>query len=818
MLNIWQISWRNFMHRKKRFLFTLTALVMGVAITTSMLVADKTTEDVFTYYEQMYVANADYWILSDSHTFSEDIIRDLTTHPEVREALLALDKQSFIEMDEDRSRYERSVRITGVSDFSSSLLKLPVTEGSLEDPGLILPEPVAKLLGKGIGDTIRFEGMGELEVSAIVAYVQVLASPSDWEAAQSSGFRVMVPLDILQDWTNLNDQISYMRFQTEGDGETLFRDLQKEFQETSPFIQPVVADDRQSNDIAGLYTFFHLIAILAILISGFIVFNMIYTNVIERRKEFAIMKSLGYQQWTVSKLVLTEVLLLSIIAVMIGVPFGVWLGDLFMVALLSVFAFDMVYSLNWVIPAFISTAAGLVFPVLFTLIPIYRAGTTSILLTLKGEAADGKNTSKSVFRLVGGLALLTFSLVDHSLSYAAILFGVILLFPYILTVTAFFLRSTFTFLFGYGGTLALQNLLYQIGRNANTAAILAIGISVVLLLGAAVESAPVGYEREIRSTYGGDVRISSETPWTINDQSKIASYVGVKEVYELSEATPITWKTLNGEYRQFSILSVSSDGPNLYGYHDDILNSKLSEKASVILGNRAFDEWGGEVGDSIVINTPKGEQELKVVASVSTAHYSGYVAFMEQNYMQEALGWNGSFDLLLTLEGEGTEVMASVWDDFSDQLSGAETVEDKIHSTTSAISEMYSLIYILMIMMVGLASIGTANTVLMNTLERTNEIGTMRAIGFTRAQVKQMILAEGLLIGLTGVVGGILTGVLLIFTASRSELMEGFLAFHVPLNYVLIAVISGLIFSLFASWSAGNHASNVKLQSSLKEG
>lgn len=59
--------------------------------------------------------------------------------------------------------------------------------------------------------------------------------------------------------------------------------------------------------------------------SGFIVFNMIYTSVMERKKEFAIMKSFGYTQGSVSKLMLIEVLILACIGTAIGVPIGVGL-------------------------------------------------------------------------------------------------------------------------------------------------------------------------------------------------------------------------------------------------------------------------------------------------------------------------------------------------------------------------------------------------------------------------------------------------------------------------------------------------------------
>ncbi|RKI99732.1 ABC transporter permease, partial [Butyricicoccus sp. 1XD8-22] len=174
------------------------------------------------------------------------------------------------------------------------------------------------LLEVGVGDWIGFTDMGEAKVSAIVEYTQLLASPSNWERAESTSFRIMAPLEMLRDWTGKNDEISYMRFQVEGDGTKLFDSFQQKFSGSSVYIEPVVADDLQSNDIGGLYTFFYLIAGLSMFISGFIVFNMIYTSVIERKKEFAIMKSLGYTKSSVSKLVLIEMMLLALIGTAVG--------------------------------------------------------------------------------------------------------------------------------------------------------------------------------------------------------------------------------------------------------------------------------------------------------------------------------------------------------------------------------------------------------------------------------------------------------------------------------------------------------------------
>lgn len=820
MLNIWRISWRNITHNKKRFFFTLFAIILGTSFITAMLVADRTTRDVFNYYTDMYVANADYWVLSDKHTYPEKMIEPVQDDPDVTNMLLVLQKQAFFELEDDHSLSQRSVRIIGVSDQNSPLLVLPVIEGSLDNKGVILPKTVATLLGKKVGDTVRFEGLGEAKVSAIVEYTQLLASPSDWDSAESTSFRVLVPLDMLREWTGKHDEISYMRFQVNGDGKDLFHSLQQQFRGSGVFIQPVVADDLQNNDISGLYTFFYIVAGLSMLVSGFIVFNTIYTSVIERKKEFAIMKSFGYTQRSVSKLVLIEIVLLSLIGTAIGVPLGIWLGDLFMQELLSMLQFDIVYTLNWRLPAIMAVIVGVLFPVLFSLFPIYHAGRTSILLTLK-MASQSKGSSRPLLiRAVVGLVLLCFVFIDHSVTYAAVLAGVILLFPLLLAGLSRIIKPVLNFLFHYAGSLAAKSLFQQINRNANTAAILGIGISVILLLGAVVESAPEGYEQEIRNTYGGDMRLTSEAPWSAEDITKLRSYDGVLGVEPLMEATPITWETVDGVSRQFSVFAVSEDGPSLFAdQHEEKLYNRLKQQNAVLLGERAFDEWGGEIGQSIRMNTPNGEQSYEVVGVVKTSHYSGYVAFMDEERLKEEFGWTKGFDLLLTVDNEAaSSIRDRVWSDFRDHLSKVQTVEDEIESTTSTISGMNELILMLLFMIIGLASIGTANTLLMNTLERVPEIGTMRALGFTKQQVRNMIIAEGLLVGLSGVIGGIAAGLILIYVTSQSELMDGFMSFKLPYSNMIMAVISGVVLSLCAAWMASQSASKIDIQSSLKEG
>ncbi len=820
MLSTWRISWRNITQNKKRFFVSLIGIILGVSFLTSMLIADRTTKDVFDYYEQMYVANADYWVLSDGRTFSEDDISSILQSQIVTDVLLALDKQAYLDLDDTHSLNQRSVRITGINNQKSSLLKLPVLEGSLDNEGLIIPEAVAKLLDKGVGDTIRFSGLGEAKISAIVEYTQLLASPSSWERAESSSFRVLAPLDLLRSWTNMTDELSYVRFQTKGKGEELFQSFQKEFQNSNVFIQPIVVDDLQSNDIGDVYTFFYLIAGLSMFISGFLVFNMIYTSVTERKKEFAVMKSFGYLQHDISKLIFIEVFLLSVLGTALGIPIGIWLGDIFMHTLLGMFEFDLTYTLNWKVPALLAMLIGVVLPIIFSLFPIYEAGKTSVLLTLKATNQSHSTNKRYLFRSIAGITFIAFIFINHPISYFGVLVGVILLFPLQLLVIRWLLKYIWAFFLGYSGKLSIKNITQQLNRNSNTAAILAIGIAIILLLSAVVESAPEEYENEIRNTYGGDIRITSEKPWSEYDKEKLMSYNSIEDVELLMEATPITWETVKGEERQFSVFSVQDEGPSLFeGTNMQELYEELASEPSIVLGSRAFDEWGGDIGEAIIVNTPSGTRKLKVIADVKTSHYSGYVAFLDEDFFINEFGWKNSLDILITLkDGNSVEQLRErLWTDFSSDISKVETVEDKIKSTTAALSGMNELILVMLVTIIGLASIGTANTSLMNTLERIPELGTMRALGFTKHQVRKMIVGEGLLLGFSGILGGLVLGIILVYSASNSELMGEVISFNVPISNIITALVAGILLSLFASWFASSTANKIDIISSLKE-
>jgi ABC-type antimicrobial peptide transport system permease subunit len=114
---------------------------------------------------------------------------------------------------------------------------------------------------------------------------------------------------------------------------------------------------------------------------------------------------------------------------------------------------------------------------------------------------------------------------------------------------------------------------------------------------------------------------------------------------------------------------------------------------------------------------------------------------------------------------------------------------------------------------------GELNTLLLSMLERTREFGVFMAIGTARRQIGLMLLLEAVLLGLTGVVLGILCGVLLVVATGQSGIdlsrllgstsrfyVDPVIYPHLNLDHLGITIISILLASfiagLYPAWRA----------------
>ncbi|GAB3798416.1 ABC transporter permease [Virgibacillus kimchii] len=813
------VSWRNVTSNKKRFFLTLAAIIIGIVVMTGMLIAKETTSETLDYYEKLYAGSADYWIESNNHTFEEDRLNWLQERAEFNKGIGILLKQGFVEID-GLSKAQTSVRFSGVSSFDNGLFELPVKEGDVTKEGLIITENAANLWDKELGDDITFSDMGTMEVTAIVHEGSMLSSPQTLEEASYVHSRVMVPLDALQQWSGLEEQISSYRFETtEGQHDEIFTAYQEKLSSTDLFVQQVVSDDRQNNDLEGLYWTFDIIAILSIFISGFIAFNMIYTSIMERKKEFAVMKSLGYTNGGVYRLVLQEIGLLAMIGTAIAIPLGVLFGGYFQELLMGAIATqNITYELEILSPLITAAVIGLLFPFAAAAFPVYQAGKTPVLEAISNPSAVKQRSGKSnVLRTVLGVIFTGIGLIDDVIAFLFLFLGLVLLYPLFMSGLQKLISPLCKLLFQYPGEQALQSVKQFKNRNGNTSAMLAIGVSLALFMSAALESLPDGMADDIRSTFGGDMIVEKETSWQDEDMENLKTLEGAVNVHRFADIPSIIWKTKGGEAREFSIMSFTGHAHEQQIFHVTEETGESPALPDLYLGERALKEWGGEIGEVIRLNTPAGATDFHVKGTVQTSQYTGYVAFVEDAVLTSSLNWPEQSHLAISLDDESSlpYVHDFLWENYGDEISSISTASQNVEASVGTLEGMNELMQGLLLLVIALSAIGISNTLLMNTIERTKELGVMRAIGFTKGQIKRMILAEGLIIGLTGVIVGTAYGILVIYLNSQSEMAQGLLSFSVPWISLVLAISSGILFSLAASWLPGAAASRVKVKDAI---
>jgi putative ABC transport system permease protein len=113
--------------------------------------------------------------------------------------------------------------------------------------------------------------------------------------------------------------------------------------------------------------------------------------------------------------------------------------------------------------------------------------------------------------------------------------------------------------------------------------------------------------------------------------------------------------------------------------------------------------------------------------------------------------------------------------------------------------------------------IAMVNTLAIGVIERTREIGMLRAVGATRKQVRTIILAEALILAAIGTAFGLLSGLYLGAMAVQAFAALGFPVDYIfPSSSLLAALAAGLLFGALAAIIPARQASRMNVVAALR--
>ena len=122
---------------------------------------------------------------------------------------------------------------------------------------------------------------------------------------------------------------------------------------------------------------------------------------------------------------------------------------------------------------------------------------------------------------------------------------------------------------------------------------------------------------------------------------------------------------------------------------------------------------------------------------------------------------------------------------------------------------MLNLLYVLLLFSIVIAVLGIINTLALSVIERTREIGLLRAVGLSRRQLRTMLRLESVAIALLGAVLGVVLGLAAGWGLQRSLADDGIEVLAIPFAQLSIFVaLAGVVGVLAALWP-GRRASRL---------
>lgn len=468
-------------------------------------------------------------------------------------------------------------------------------------------------------------------------------------------------------------------------------------------------------------------------------------------------------------------------------------------------------------------AVGLVVCVGSALLPALRAGRTAPLAALRETAVDESGASR-VRALAGtGLllaavaAVLTGVLADPSLWLASA--GAVLALAAFVALGPVAASNAVRILGGplrgVNRGLARRNALRSPRRTAATATALMIGVAVVSLFTVFGASLKATMDQTVSRSFAGDVAVSTPAFGAGGSglSPRLAPALAALPEVETAVGLGQGVAEIDGEGRALTVtdptaLARSFDLGEVQGSLDGLGTDGIA------VADTEADKSGLTPGSTTELAFTDGSRHTFTVKAVyEQSELAGdYVVTREAWAPHRAQDSHTlvavSFEDGVTPEA-GTAAVKDVAATYGNPE--VQTREEYAESSAGGIDMMLTLVYALLAFAVLIALLGIANTLTLAVHERTRELGLLRAVGQTRAQLRSMVRWESVLVAAFGTVGGLALGGFLGWVLVRASdgASDSAFAFAVPPLHLAIVALVGVAAGAVAAWRPASRAARL---------
>jgi putative ABC transport system permease protein len=555
--------------------------------------------------------------------------------------------------------------------------------------------------------------------------------------------------------------------------------------------------------------FMLVFAIVALLVGGFMIFNTFFITVAQRTRENALLRAVGATRRQVLASVLIEAIGVGVLASLAGLGAGVLVAA-GLKSLLAAFGFDIpaggiVFTLR---TAAISFAVGLIVTLLAALSPARKAGKVPPVAAMRDVAisSSGYGSKQRVMVGVGVLALgaasLLYGLLGKPSSALSIVGGGVLLVFFGVSVLGRTVALPLSRIIGLplprlrgiAGHLARENAMRNPKRTAATASALMIGVGLVGFITIFAASTKASFGNTVDKAFTGDFIVTSgqfgagglDPAFTarLNELPEVQTAAGIRAgMAEIDGKVQPLLGTYRETFELFDVKPIAGSPDDLDANSIAVFEDVAKEK-DLQIGDRLPTEFAATGKQDLVVrfiygeNQPAGDYLLGTEAF--EANFPDQLDF--QVFVKQAESVPAA-TALAAIERE------------ADRFPGAKVLDQTEYKAeqTKFVDQILGLVYALLFLAIIIALLGIGNTLALSIFERTRELGVMRAVGMTRAQLRSTIRWEAVIIALQGTLLGLVVGVFFGWALVTALGDEGLNTFTLPIaNLAVVVVLAAL--------------------------
>lgn len=614
-------------------------------------------------------------------------------------------------------------------------------------------------------------------------------------------------------------------------------------------------------DLLGLFV--SVFGYIALFVAVFIIYNTFSIIVTQRTRETALLRAVGARRRQVLAATMVEAVVVGLVAGVLGVVLGLLL------AILLLQVVGTFFTITGTVPPLTVTAVasalgvGVLVTVLSAVLPALRSSRVPPIAALSEASVD--RSDLSLARRVGGVALLAAggALVAWGLSLpdveinpivlvgagaAAILLSVAtVLGPLIAAPVSRVLSGPVTLLSlsrdRTTARLAGENAARSPKRTAATAAALTIGVTLVVVIAIIASSIRESVDATIRDTVRADwiIATSSVTslgrvPADIRDRVQDLPEVAMtsptrfgllrlRDEEALADPDPPS-EELEGLFGQDDtapegqdefVLGIDPDtwfevidNGELQGSPDDLREGTMAVSRSFA------EDRGWRLGDEIPVwFGATGETELTVEVVYERETGQPPILLPLATFEPNMLPIFNVDSQIYVVAAEGVE-QAELGAELREVLEDAPTalVQDLqafIDAQTLPIDVFLNIVYALLGLAIFIALIGITNTLSLSVMERTRELGLLRAVGMSRRQLRRMVRVEAAIIALLGTGMGLVIGIglsLALMNAVSSS-QPGLFTYSLPVGQLVVICVTAAVAGIVAAWIPARRAARL---------